>query len=45
MLFPMYTVDADLVMQMTRVEPHEELKAAVVPGFGDCFALVVRSPK
>ena len=27
MLFPMYTVAADVLLQMTKVEPHEKLKA------------------
>ena len=27
MLFPMYTVAADVLMKMTKVEPHERLKA------------------
>ena len=27
MLFPMYTVAADVLLKMTRVEPHEKLKA------------------
>ncbi|CAE7042347.1 ANKRD44 [Symbiodinium sp. KB8] len=27
MLFPMYTVAADMLLKMTKVEPHEELKA------------------
>ena len=27
MLFPMYTVAADVLLKMTRVEPHERLKA------------------
>ncbi|CAE7836842.1 ANKRD17 [Symbiodinium sp. CCMP2592] len=27
MLFPMYTVASDVLLKMTRVEPHEELKA------------------
>ena len=30
MLFPMYTVAADKVLQMTRIDPHEELKAGNV---------------
>ena len=29
MLFPMYTVAADVLLKMTRVEPHEKLKAGV----------------
>ena len=28
MLFPMYTVAADVLLKMTTVEPHEMLKAA-----------------
>ena len=28
MLFPMYTVAADELLKMTKVEPHEKLKAA-----------------
>ena len=28
MLFPMYTVASDVLLKMTRVEPHEMLKAA-----------------
>ena len=27
MLFPMYTVAADVLLKMTTVEPHEKLKA------------------
>ena len=27
MLFPMYTVAADVLLKMTKVEPHEDLKA------------------
>ena len=27
MLFPMYTVAVDVLLKMTRVEPHEKLKA------------------
>ena len=27
MLFPMYTVAADVLLKMTQVEPHEKLKA------------------
>ena len=27
MLFPMYTVPAGILLQMTRIESHEELKA------------------
>ncbi|CAE7224813.1 ANKRD17, partial [Symbiodinium sp. CCMP2456] len=26
MLFPMYTVAADVLLKMTKVEPHEDLK-------------------
>ena len=29
MLFPMYTVAADELLKMTKVEPHEKLKAGV----------------
>ena len=29
MLFPMYTVAADVLLKMTRVEPHEVLKAGI----------------
>ena len=28
MLFPMYTVTAEVLLKMTEVEPHEKLKAA-----------------
>ena len=28
MLFPMYTVTAEVLLKMTQVEPHEKLKAA-----------------
>ena len=28
-LFPMYTVAADVLLKMTRVEPHEKLQAGV----------------
>ena len=28
MLFPMYTVASDVLLKMTKVEPHEKLKAA-----------------
>ena len=28
MLFPMYTVASDVLLKMTKVEPHEELKAS-----------------
>ena len=27
LLFPMYTVAADVLLKMTKVEPHEDLKA------------------
>ena len=30
MLFPMYTVASDVLLNMTRVEPHEDLKAGAV---------------
>ena len=29
MFFPMYTVSVDVLLQMRKVEPHEELKAEV----------------
>lgn len=28
MFFPMYTVEAEVVLSMTKVEPHEMLKAS-----------------
>ena len=28
MLFPMYTVPADILLKMTTIRPHEELKAS-----------------
>ena len=30
MRFPMYTVAADVLLKMTKVEPHEMLKAAAL---------------
>lgn len=27
MLFPMYTVPVDVLLEMTKIEPHETLKA------------------
>ena len=32
MLFPMYTVAADVLLKMTKVEPHEDLKAGAKLG-------------
>ena len=34
MLFPMYTVAADVLLKMTKVEPHEKLKARDNFGIG-----------
>ena len=32
MLFPMYTVTAEVLLSMTKVEPHEKLKAGAKLG-------------
>ena len=31
MLFPMYTIPADVLLQMTEIKPHEELLATGEP--------------
>ena len=35
-LFPMYTVSSDILLSMTKIEPHEKLKAAHL---GKCIQL------
>ena len=31
MHFPMYTVSSEVLLRMTRIQPHEELKAECLP--------------